>query len=232
MPISVIVPTLNEADRLPILLERLRRQDATAEIIVVDGGSTDATLDLAARQGARCITAPAGRGQQLSAGAAAAQGEVLLFLHADCRFPDHGLAAIADALSATDIVGGNFRLLFDGDDGFSRWLDRFYAWIRRRGFYYGDSGVFVRRRVYDALGGIRPIALMEDYDFNRRLEKHGRTCCIDEPPLLTSSRRFAGRSPIRIVSGWLAIHALFHLGVPPARLAQLYDSRRTRPVPD
>ena len=67
---------------------------------------------------------------------------------------------------------------------------------------------------------------MEDYDFNRRMEKQGRTCCIDDPPLLTSSRRFAGRSPVRIVAGWLAIHALFHLGVPPDRLARYYDSRR------
>ena len=232
MQISVIVPTLNEAKRLPDLLASLQRGDNGSEIIVVDGGSTDATLEAAERHGARCLTAPAGRGQQLAAGAAVARGEVLLFLHADCRFPDRGLAAIGDALSSPDIVGGNFRLLFDGDDGFSRWLDRFYAWIRRRGFYYGDSGVFVRRHVYDALGGIRPIALMEDYDFNRRMEKHGPTCCIDDPPLLTSSRRFAGRSPVRIVAGWLAIHALFHLGMPPARLAKLYDSRRTRPVPD
>ncbi len=226
MLISVIVPTLNEAARLPGLLESLQRQRQAADIVVVDGGSTDATLEVAADHRTRCLTTPAGRGQQLAAGAAAARGDVLLFLHADCRFPDRGLAAIAEALSSPDTVGGNFRLLFDGDDGFSRWLDRFYAWIRQHGFYYGDSGVFVRRHVYDALGGIRPIALMEDYDFNRRMEKYGRTCCIDDPPLLTSSRRFAGRSPVRIVSGWLAIHALFHLGVPPARLAKLYDSRR------
>lgn len=232
MLISVIIPTLNEANRLPALLTSLRRQHRPADIVVVDGGSTDATLDLAARHGARCLTSAPGRGQQLAAGAEAAHGDVLLFLHADCRFPDHGLAAIAEALSPADVVGGNFRLLFDGDDGFSRWLDRFYAWIRRHGFYYGDSGVFVRRGVYNALGGIRPIALMEDYDFNRRMERHGRTCCIDDPPLLTSSRRFTGRSPLRIVSGWLAIHALFHLGVPPDRLARLYNSRRVRSVPD
>src|SRR3546814_1395795 len=106
---------------------------------------------------------------------------ILLFLHADSRFPAGGLGRIEETLAAApEIGGGNFRLLFDGGDGFSRWLDGFYAFIRRHGFYYGDSAVFVRRSVYDALGGIRPIALMEDYDFVRRLEKAARTCCIVE----------------------------------------------------
>jgi len=131
-------------------------------------------------------------------------------------------------MASARVVGGNFRLLFDGDDGFSRWLNGFYAAIRRRGFYYGDSGVFVRRPVHDSLGGIRPIALMEDYDFVRRLESAGPTVCIETPPLVTSARRFVGRHPLAIVTGWLAIHALFHLGAPPSWLARLYDSMRRR----
>ena len=76
------------------------------------------------------------------------------------------------------LCGGNFRLLFDSDDPFSRWLDGFYVWLRSHGFYYGDSGIFMRRDVYDTMGGTRPIALMEDYDFVRRLEAHGNACCI------------------------------------------------------
>jgi hypothetical protein len=126
------------------------------------------------------------------------------------------------------IPGGNFRLLFDGNDSFSRWLNGFYGWIRKHGFYYGDSAVFVRRTVYHAIGGMRPIALMEDYDFNRRLEKSGRTCCIANPPLVTSARRFQGRHPVRIVWGWVKIHLLFHLGVSPDPLARIYDSARRR----
>ncbi len=127
-----------------------------------------------------------------------------------------------------EAVGGNFRLDFDGGTGFDAWLTRFYAWIRARGFYYGDSGIFVRRSVYQLLGGMRPIALMEDYDFVRRLERAGPTICIDDPPLVTSSKRFAGRSPVAIVAGWLRIHALFHLGVSPDRLARIYDSIKAR----
>ncbi|MGH6660241.1 MAG: hypothetical protein ACREB6_01760, partial [Rhodospirillales bacterium] len=124
--------------------------------------------------------------------------------------------------------GGNFRLLFDGGDRFSRWLEGFYAFIRARGFYYGDSALFVRRRAYDALGGIRPLALMEDYDFVRRLEEAGETCSIGEPPLVTSSRRFHGCHPAAIVAGWLTIHLLFHAGVDTVVLARLYDSTRRR----
>ncbi|MEE8225733.1 MAG: hypothetical protein V3R30_02845, partial [Kiloniellales bacterium] len=93
--------------------------------------------------------------------------------------------------------------------------------------YYGDSGVFVRRDVYDALGGVRPIALMEDFDFTRRLERFGETCCIDEPPLITSSRRFEGRHPIQIVWGWLKIHALFYLNVSPNLLARMYYRKKS-----
>lgn len=225
--ISVVIPTLNEARRLPGLLATLAGETAAHEVIVVDGGSTDGTGDIARDRGARLIAAPRGRGAQLAAGAAAAHGGVLFFLHADTRLPTGALAAISCALTRHPAaVGGNFRLLFDGDDDFSRWLDGFYARIRAHGLYYGDSGIWIRRAAYDALGGIRPLALMEDYDLVRRLERAGETLCIDSPPLITSSRRFAGRRKWRIVAGWLAIHRLFHLRVPPALLARLYNSAR------
>lgn len=227
--ISIVIPTLNEASRLPKLLAQLACQELPMEMIVVDGGSGDETVLVARHYGARVLSSARGRGRQIRAGAAAAQGDTLLFLHADSRFPDGGLARIIETLEADPgIVGGNFRLLFDGDDGFSAWLNGFYRWIRSLGLYYGDSAVFVRRPVYDALGGMRPIALMEDYDFNRRMERFGRTCCIADPPLVTSSRRFRGRRPAAIVGGWLTIHLLFYLGVSPDWLARLYDSERRR----
>ena len=124
------------------------------------------------------------------------------------------------------MVGGNFRILFDGGGGFDRWLTGFYAWFRRYGLYYGDSGIYVRREAYRAMGGLRPIAVMEDFDFTRRLERYGETCCIADPPLVTSSRRFRGRHPVAIVWGWLKIHALYYFGVSPDRLARMYDSER------
>lgn len=228
--ISVVIPALNEAVRLPGLLRALRAEPVAAETVVVDGGSDDGTAEAARLAGASLVlSAPRGRGQQIAAGAAAARGSALLFLHADTAFPPGGLLALAELLrDRPEVVGGNYRLLFDGDDRFSRWLAGFYAAIRALGFWYGDSGIFVRRAVLDALGGVRPIAVMEDYDLVRRMKRAGPTACIAEPPLVTSSRRFAGRRPPAIVLGWARIHLLYWLGVSTGRLALLYDSERRR----
>ena len=227
--ISVIIPTLNEEQNLPGLIKGLVGEGVAHEIIVADGGSADQTVAVAKNLGVRVVHSAPGRGRQLAAGAEKAIGDTVLFLHADTVFPEAGLAAIETALENNpDAPGGNFRLLFDGDDDFSRWLETFYARIRARGFYYGDSGQFIRRRVLDAIGGIRPIALMEDYALARRMEGLGDTLCIKTPPLVTSSRRFRGRSHTAIVWGLLKIHVLYFLGVDPDRLAGLYDSRRRR----
>ena len=124
---------------------------------------------------------------------------MLFFLHADSTLPPSALDRINEVLSTdANIIGGNFRLVFDGDTAFSRWLTGFCAWIRLLGFYYGDSGIFVRRSVYEALGGFRPLPVIEDWDFVRRLDGFGRTSCIEDPPLVTSSRRFEGRHPLEI----------------------------------
>ncbi|NQV84661.1 MAG: glycosyltransferase family 2 protein [Rhodospirillales bacterium] len=225
--ISVIIPTLNEAANLPELLGRLKLEAGACEIIVADGGSTDETVSVAKDFGVRVVRCEPGRGRQLAAGAEEAVGEIVFFLHADTIFPQGALAAIEAALrQSPDAPGGNFCLLFDGDDNFSRWLEGFYAFLRARGFYYGDSGQFIRRRILDAIGGVRPIALMEDHDLARKMEAQGKTLCIKTPALVTSSRRFRGRRPAAIVWGWVKIHALYYLGVHPDRLAGLYDSRR------
>jgi rSAM/selenodomain-associated transferase 2 len=221
--ISVIIPTLDEECSLPGLLDALHRQSTAHEVIVVDGGSRDQTVALAQRAGVRTLVSCSGRGAGMSVGAEASCGDVLLFLHADSTLPLGALDRINQALSAdAKIIGGNFRLVFDGDTDFSRGLTRFCAGIRLLGFYYGDSGIFVRRAVYQALGGFRPIPVMEDWDFVRRLERFGRTCCIEHPPLVTSSRRFAGRLPLEILYGLVRIHALYWLGVSPNRLAEIY----------
>jgi rSAM/selenodomain-associated transferase 2 len=227
--ISVIIPVLNEAPAITRLLKSIMPNLENAEVIVVDGGSTDATSQIAREAGATLVVTHPGRGRQIVCGVQYATGDVLLFLHADSLWPLRGLDAIRHALSTdSNAIGGNFCLLFDGKDRFSLWLNRFYAWIRARGFYYGDSGLFILRKEYDRLGGMRPIALMEDYDLVQRMEKSGRTLCIADSPLVTSSRRFERRRPTAIVSGWLIIHTLYHLGVSPDVLAWLYRSAAHR----
>lgn len=223
--VSVVIPTLDEAERIGALIATLQREHELAEIIVADGGSSDGTAALATRMGARVITGARGRGAELCAGAAAAQGEILLFLHADSVFPSGGLTAITAALDrAPRAPGGNFRVIFDGGSSFDRWLTGAYAWVRRFALYYGDSGIYVRRAVYDAIGGIKPMALMEDWEFVRRLERAGPTIRIDDPPLVTSSRTFAGRRPAAVIGRLTLIHFLYWLGVSPERLARLWHA--------
>lgn len=226
--ISVIIPTYCEATNLGGLLASIDKDATPHEVIVVDADSADGSADVACQSGAIVIGSSRGRGVQLRCGAEQARGDILLFLHADSRILSGALARIRETLSDdSPLVGGNFRLLFDGSNSFSRRLTRFYAWIRRHGFYYGDSAIFIRRSVYDAIGGIRAIALMEDYDLVRRLERSGPTICIDDPPLITSSRKFEGRSSVAIIWGWLKIHALYHLGISPERLARIYYGNTT-----
>lgn len=224
--ISVIIPVLNEEDRIGVLIDELHRDgSAPFEIVVSDGGSADGTLHVLAQTDVRLTAGAPGRGPQLSAGAAHAQGDIVWFLHVDSHVAAGTLGRIRAAIDEDNRIGGNFRVVFDGADRFSRWLTGFYAWFRRHGLYYGDSGIFIRRDVYERIGGIQPLALMEDYDLTRRMERYGGTCCIEEPALTTSSRKFTGRHPVGIVLGWLKIHILYALGISPARLAKMYYER-------
>lgn len=221
--ISIIIPVLNEAARLPPLLQALAGEEAEHEVILADVGSSDASTEIAQRLGAKVILSKPGRGTQILQGVAEARGDVLFFLHADTTFPSGGLRHLENTLERIpEVIGGNFRLLFDGGDRFSRGLTRVYGWVRYLRLYYGDSGIFIRRSAYDAIGGMRAIPVMEDLDFVARMESYGKTCCIAEPPLITSSRRFEGRRASEIVYGWMKLHFLFWLGVAPDRLAIMY----------
>lgn len=220
MTVSVIVPTLNEAVELPGLLNHLKGYD---EVVIADGGSTDATCTVAAAHplGPRLVCVERGRAAQLNAGAREAHGEILIFLHADTRLPDRAVALIERALQNPRVVGGNFALRFDGDDVFSSLLGRWYALQRRLGVYYGDSAVWCRRDVFEQLGGYRELPIMDDYDFVRRLERAGRTVCLPGPAT-TSARRWRHHGLARTIAAWVAIRWLYLAGVSPTRLARLY----------
>ena len=225
--VSVLVPTLDEERELPALLDALAALHGRWELVVADGGSRDATVPLARAHPAtpRVIEAHGGRAAQLNAAARAATGDVLLFLHADSRLPRDAYASLAEAWRAPGVAGGNFALRFDGDGAFERILGAVYRFQRGHGFYYGDSSVWVRREVYDALGGYRAIPIMDDYDFVRRLERHGRTRCLPGPAT-TSARRWRSMGIARTVLAWFCIRWLYVGGVSPERLVRLYRAVR------
>lgn len=206
-----------------MLLDALAALPGRWEPIVVDGGSHDETVALAhAHATAPLVLETAGgRAAQLNAGARAATGDVLLFLHADSRLPPDAYASLTDAWRTPGVAGGNFALAFDGGQAFERILGAVYRFQRRHGFYYGDSSVWVRHDTFEALGGYREIPIMDDYDFVRRLERSGETRCLPGPAT-TSSRRWRSMGIPRTVLAWFVIRWLYVAGVPPARLVRLY----------
>ncbi|MEA2220110.1 MAG: hypothetical protein QOJ35_2736, partial [Solirubrobacteraceae bacterium] len=193
------------------------------ELVVADGGSRDRTVALARAHAARprVIEQAGGRAAQLNAAARAAAGDVLVFLHADSRLPRDAYASLAEAWRAPAVAGGNFALRFDGGGAFERVLGAVYALQRRHGFYYGDSSVWVRRETFERLGGYREIAIMDDYDFVRRLQRSGATRCLPGPAT-TSGRRWRAIGIPRTVLAWFLIRWLYVAGVSPARLQRLY----------
>ena len=226
--LSVVIPTLDESGVIESTLAAVGRLRAPAEVIVVDGGSTDGTPALARKSGARVLSAQRGRGPQLHAGACAARGEVLWFLHADTRPPEDAAEEIAEALREPAVVGGHFAISFDGPRRAARFLTWLYPYLRWLGLCYGDSGIFVRRADYEALGGFRPFPLFEDLDLLRRLRKRGRVARLPQA-VVTSSRRFEGRSFVLTFAWWTVLQVLYWLGVSPHTLARLYAHVRGRP---
>lgn len=225
--ISVVIPTLNEAAHLPRTLASLGRSPAL-ETIVIDGGSADGTLAVARAHGVdHAITAPRGRAAQLNAGAALATGDVLLFLHADTALDAGALDQLRTAMAEPRTVGGAFRMRIDSH----RLALRIVAavtnlrahWLK---LPYGDQGIFVRRPLFEALGGYRDLPIMEDYDLVRRLCRRGRLVILPAAAT-TSARRWQAHGVARTtLTHWSAM-TLYRLGVPAAQVRRFYDRMLT-----
>jgi rSAM/selenodomain-associated transferase 2 len=213
-----VIPTLNEEASLGRLLDRLRLAPDVHEVVVSDGGSSDRTATLV-RPPHRLVHSEPGRGQQLRTGAQATTGDALLFLHADVLPPADVAAQISAALSSGH-VGGNFRLRYPDGGPLGRWLEWLAPFYRRRSRYYGDSGIFIRRDVYEAQGGFPWVPIMEDMIFVRRMEAAGRTAYLPGP-MVSAARRWRGRE-LRTLLLWGFMQTAFALGVTPWRLARLY----------
>ena len=224
-PISIIVPVLNEAATIERFLKRLGERTERAELIVVDGGSSDGTFELAQRHCDRCLRASPGRAVQMNAGARTASSDTLWFLHADCEVPADCLEQISDALRYPQVAGGFFRIRIPNERVVYRLTDSFahYAGLLLR-MRFGDHGFFCRRSGFDEIGGFPEIPLMEDAEFFGKLRQLGHIAIISSR-LITSPRRYERIGPWRLTLTYGVIALLYLLRVPIPVLARIY--RRT-----
>lgn len=224
MSISVIIPTLQEQSTVAETIRRTR-QIGECEIIVADGGSKDSTFDCASTADTRLISQP-GRAYQLNAGAAKARHDNLLFLHSDSRLDPSSFQDIAEYMRDQSSVGGCFRLQIDNSAWKYRIAERcIAARVRLLKWAYGDQGIFVRREVFERLGGFPRIGLMEDLFFVKKLKKAGRFSMLSTP-IQTSARRWDRYGLLRqTMRNWTLI-TLAHCGVSPDRLAKFYARHR------
>lgn len=225
MRVSIIVPILNEADELPQFLESLRELGTEHQIIFVDGGSRDGSATLVRQAGHMLLDSLPGRARQMNLGARCAAGDVLLFLHADTRISAPGLEAMRGAMMDPIVVGGRFDLVY----GTSRWP---YPWIARVGnlrsrftkILTGDQTIFVRRAVFEAMGGYPEIPLMEDVEISRQLKRRGQLACL-RARVVASTRKCRREGVWRTIALMWLLRTLYALGVPPEQLHRLYYLR-------
>lgn len=223
MKLSVVIPVLNEAEALPRALAALAPLRANgAEIVVVDGSSTDRSAAIAAEHGATVVASERGRARQMNTGAKAAHGDTLVFLHADTRLPDGADAVIASALADGRNVWGRFDVRIEGRAAMLPVI----AWFmntrsRLTGIATGDQALFVTRRAFDAVGGFPDQALMEDIEISRRLRRLSPPACITQK-VMTSGRRWETRGVWRTIFLMWRLRFAYWRGVPPNRLAEIY----------
>jgi rSAM/selenodomain-associated transferase 2 len=218
--VSIIVPTLNEEQVLSDTLALLR-QHRPHEIIVVDGGSRDATCCLAAEADV-LLQSPPGRAEQMNRGAARASGDVLLFLHADCSLEPGALEATEELLSRPGVIAGCLQMTVRAHGCLYRLVDGCAtARVRLTGLMYGDQGVFIRRQKFAELGGFPRLHFMEDLFFSRQLRRHGRIA-VTTKRIFVSARRWQHQGLIRQTLRNWTLTGLAAAGVHPDYLARLY----------
>jgi rSAM/selenodomain-associated transferase 2 len=227
MRLSIIIPVLNEAEALPAVLEHLASLGGCdSEVIVVDGGSEDGSRQAALRAGAQVISGERGRARQMNAGAAVAQGDIYLFLHADTLLPPTAWQAIEAAIrragGAGEHVWGRFDVRIAGSS-FMLWvIARLMNWRSRLGgIATGDQAMFMTRRAFESAGGFPDQPLMEDVELSKRLRVLSRAICLPDR-VVTSGRRWEKHGVWRTIWLMWRLRWLYWRGVPASELAELY----------
>jgi len=221
--ISVVVPVFNEAEALPRRIDALQR--LAAQVIIVDGGSTDATTSLLAASGLSWTTAPRGRASQMNAGAAASTGDILMFVHVDTELPRDALPRVRCALRS-GAVGGAFDVRLDARGLVLSLVGRMIS-LRSRctGVATGDQALFVTRAAFERMGGFADMPLFEDIDFSRRLRRLGRVARVPRA-VTTSARRWRRGGTIRTILQMWTLRVFYYAGIDPTVLARHYRTAR------
>ena len=220
--ISVIIPTVNEANELSETLRRVRAIQEIGEIIVVDGGSTDTTCDIARDHDCILIESKPSRGHQLRLGAEQATGEIVLLLHADTWLPENAGCAIIECLGKPLVVVGGFHKTFRDSNGFipcSRLRHDFFCRVLKS--IYGDQGIFVRRETLEAVGGVPDVPLMEEFELCKKLSSQGRLG-LAKATVQTSSRKFAKEGVLKTYWRMTVCTVRYWLGASPEKLVEIY----------
>lgn len=225
MDISVIIPTYNEELTIGKTLDAISRLVNVTELVIVDGGSTDRTLEIAEvhdkiKNTQIVSLGKPSRGVQMHAGAEHATGEILWFVFADARPVQGSGRQIKKYLRDEQISGGHFEVYFKGGSIWSRLMTAVYSQFRSSGLVYGESAIFTRRETYDEAGGFRDLPKFEDVDFARRLQRSGRFVYV-KMPVEISDRRF-GKGYWWQFLKWLVRQSLYALGIPPRYLSRAY----------
>lgn len=224
--VSVVIPTLNEADELPETLRRVRRVREVSEVIVVDGGSTDATVRIAEAAGCHLLRTRASRGLQMQIGARTATADIVILLHADTWLPLEAGRAIFQCFADRRVVGGGFWKRFRVWHPLMigsrlRCALRLYLFGR----VLGDQAIFARREALEAIGGVPDMPLMEEFELCRRLRAIGRLA-LAPATVTTSTRRFIAHGVVRTYLRMGRVMLQYYLGTPPEQLRRLYEKGR------
>ena len=240
--LSVVIPALDEEATIALTIRSCRKA-GPCEVIVVDGGSRDRTVEIARGEADAVIAAPRGRAAQMNAGAAVARGNVLLFLHADTLLPGGSVSAVLVALQDPEVIGGAFRVRLVASPGAGRYA-RATLWITGRMIgarasvaraFTGDQAIFVRAEAFRAVGGYPEIPLMEDVALSRRMRRGGKTVLLSLRAQ-TSGRRWEAWGPLRTILFMWRLRIAYLLGRTPSRCAEAYRrgpplTRRDLPPP-
>ena len=232
--ISAIIVAYNEEMLIQSIISELQKQrlDANFEIILADGGSTDRTVSLAQQKGVSVIQCRKGKACQMNGAAKIAQGEILFFVHADMQFSENIFSLIQQKVNR-GYDGGGFANFFDKKNNkiksLGHWMNfRFFNKNEQsdKGIFYGDNGIFVRKKVFDELDGFKEISIMEDYDFSNRMRQKYKVVKIKDTPIIVSARRHIKAGFWKTRFQWVMIRKLYKWGISPDILARWYGDVR------